>query len=243
MPSTRARADCRPIDKLNRPVGAFSRGALAVAIFVVLAACALAPLVALAQPQTQSVPAEQPGTSVVHQPAGASAAEHEPAEHEGGGSMWGTVGRVVNFAILAGTLVYFLRSPFAKYLADRSSQLRRDLVEAAEMRKSAIEQLAGIDNRIRALPGEIELLKTRGAAEIAAEDARMRQAAESERQRLLAQARREIDLHLRVAKQDLLNDAADLAVAVATERIRQTITKDDQSRLLDRYLEQLKTHD
>jgi F0F1-type ATP synthase membrane subunit b/b' len=33
--------------------------------------------------------------------------------------------------------------------------------------------------------------------------------------------------------------AADLAVGVATERIRQTITDEDQKRLIDRYVNQL----
>lgn len=242
MLSIRAHANRRTIDKLNRPVSVFSCDALALAVLVVFAAGGLATAVAAAQPQSQTQQAEQRETAVGKEPAGASAT-HEPSQHDGGESVWGTVGRVVNFAILAGTLVYFLRSPFAKHLADRSAQLRRDLVEAADMRKSAAEQLEEIDRRIAALPGELDLLKKRGASEIAAEDARIRQTAESERQRLLEQARREIDLHVRVAKQVLLNDAADLAVAAASERIRRTITQEDQSRLLDRYLEQLKTHD
>jgi len=42
-----------------------------------------------------------------------------------------------NFGLLAGTLVYFLRSPFAKYLADRGQQIRSDLVTAAEMKRTA----------------------------------------------------------------------------------------------------------
>jgi F0F1-type ATP synthase membrane subunit b/b' len=37
-----------------------------------------------------------------------------------------------------------------------------------------------------------------------------------------------------------VNHAADLAVAVAAERIRKTITDDDQKRLADRYVQQLK---
>ena len=47
-------------------------------------------------------------------------------------------------------------------------------------------------------------------------------------------------MHARVLKRQLLEFAATQAVAVATERITQTITPDDQARLVDRYAAQLK---
>jgi F0F1-type ATP synthase membrane subunit b/b' len=70
---------------------------------------------------------------------------------------------------------------------------------------------------------------------------RIEAAAEAERQRLLEQTRREIDMRLRVARRELVEHAADLAVQVASTRIRQTITPDDQARLVDRYTTQLGT--
>ena len=39
---------------------------------------------------------------------------------------------------------------------------------------------------------------------------------------------------------ELVSHAADLAVGVAAERIRKSITDDDQKRLADRYVQQLK---
>ena len=47
-----------------------------------------------------------------HDAAGAHpAAEGQAAEGEHGESIWGTVGKVFNFAVLAAVLVYFLRQP------------------------------------------------------------------------------------------------------------------------------------
>lgn len=162
----------------------------------------------------------------------------EGAEHDGG--VIPVVARLVNFAILIGTLVYLLRSPLATYLNDRGTQIRSDLVNAAEMKQTAAAQLEEIDRRMKALPGELEVLRAQGAQEIAAEEARIRAAAAAERDRLLEQARRDIDQHVKVAERELVNHAADLAVGVAAERIRKTITDDDQKRLADRYVQQLK---
>jgi F-type H+-transporting ATPase subunit b len=150
------------------------------------------------------------------------------------------IARLVNFAILIGTLVYLLRSPLATYLNDRGTQIRSDLVNAAELKQTAAAQLEEIDRKMKALPGELEALRAQGAREIAAEEIRIRAAAAAERDRLLEQARRDIDRHLKVAERELINRAADLAVGVAAEQIRKTITDDDQKRLADRYVQQLK---
>jgi F0F1-type ATP synthase membrane subunit b/b' len=45
---------------------------------------------------------------------------------------------------------------------------------------------------------------------------------------------------VRLAKKEILEHAADLSVQLATDRIRKEITPDDQSRIVDRYLDQVK---
>jgi F0F1-type ATP synthase membrane subunit b/b' len=82
-------------------------------------------------------------------------------------------------------------------------------------------------------------LKTRGAEDIAAEQARIAQQAKAERERLLDQTRREIQMRLRVARRELTDHAAQLAVQVAEQRIKRNITQEDQLRLLDRYAGQV----
>ena len=182
------------------------------------------------------------GTAAIAQTeAGQSHASQAAGEHaEHGGGIVDVVARLVNFAIFAGTLFYLLRSPLRKYLSDRGTQIRGDLVTAAETRRAAAEQIEEIDRRMKVLPRELEELRARGAEEIAAEEARIQAAAAAERERLLVQARREIDLQVKVAERDLVAFAADLAVGVASERIKKNITDDDQKRLVDRYVQQLR---
>jgi F-type H+-transporting ATPase subunit b len=154
-------------------------------------------------------------------------------------SLINVIARLVNFGILAGSLVYLLRSPLAAYLANRDAQIRSDLVNAAELKQAAAAQIDEIDRKMKALPGELEALRRQGLEEIAAEEARIQAAAAAERDRLLEQARREIALQVKVAERELVSHAAELAVGVATERIKKNITGEDQQRLLDRYVQQL----
>jgi len=174
----------------------------------------------------------QPG----RQPAASTALHTEEPYQD---SLVNVIARLVNFAILACALVYLLRSPLAGYLADRGAQIRGDLVNAAEMRQAAAAQIEEIDRKMKALPGELEALRAQGVQEIAAEEARIQAAAAAESDRLLEQARRDIALQVKVAERELVSHAADLAVGVATERIKQAITDEDGQRLVDRYVDQL----
>lgn len=154
-------------------------------------------------------------------------------------SFLATVAKLANFAILVGMLVYFLRKPLMGFLTARGVQIREDLVLASEMRTAAAAQLAEIQQKMQSLPAELEALARQGAEDVAAEQARIAQAAATERERLIEQTRREIDMRLRVARRELTEHAAALAVAVAEQRIRQAITPEDQLRLIDRYTVQL----
>lgn len=203
------------------------------------AALLVAATLALAGANTaaQATDAHAPAQPDAH---AAPAGEHAAAGDHGGlaGLLWPTA----NFLILCGGLYYFLRAPFTEYLAGRSTQIRKDLVDAAELNRAATAQLAEVDRKVKALPGEIEALRTRGAQEIAAEEARIADAATAERERLLAQTRREIDVRLKAAQRELSEHAATLALDLAKRRLATDVTPADHARLVDRYVQQVKPH-
>jgi len=168
------------------------------------------------------------------------AAEGEHHDESIGGMILAMGWPVANFIIFVGVLYYYLNQPLKDYLAGRSATIRKDLVEAAELRSTATAQLATIEQKLQALPGELATLRTRGAEDIKAEEQRIAAAAVADRERLLEQTRREIDLQVRLAKKEILEHAADLSVQLATEKIQKEVTPEDQSRLVDRYLDQVK---
>jgi F-type H+-transporting ATPase subunit b len=200
-------------------------------VFLAVLLTATLPIPALAAPR----PPAQHEAAAQHNVRPGEAAE---APHE---QTWLQTGaKVLNFAILVGALAYFLRSPIATYLTSRATQIRQDLLTAVETRSAATAQLAEIEKKLQSLPAELDALRTQGAADVAAEQQRIAQAAAAERERLIAQTRREIDTRLRVARRELTEHAAQLAIQVAEERITRSITPDDQLRLVDRYTTQLR---
>lgn len=170
-----------------------------------------------------------------HEPA---TTEHAAAAEHGGlsGLIWPTA----NFIVLVGALYYFLRVPLTEYLGGRSRQIRKDLVDAAELNRTATAQLAEVDRKMQALPGELEALRKRGAEEIVAEEERIAGAAAADRARLLTQTRREIDVRLQAAQRELSDHAATLALQLAEQKLAKDMTATDHARLVTRYVDQVK---
>ena len=194
---------------------------------------------AVAAPELADRLGVSPGLSAAAQPADETDAEEhaeEEAEHE---SIWVTIARLVNFAVLAGGLFVMLRGPVATYLHDRGTQVREALELARVTNTEAEKQLAAIEEQLRALPGELDALRARGKEEVAAEEARLRESTEAARERMVEQSRREMEIQLRIARRDLTHRAAALATDVAARRIKDHMDDADQLRLVDRYIEQV----
>ena len=195
----------------------------------------LAGLVLSGRPAWASEPSwQQPEQAHTEKAAGAQHGEEAP---EG----WlPTIAKIVNFALLAGILAYYLKTPIQTHLESRATQIRQDLVAAASMRTTAEAQLAEIESKRKTLPDELDALRAQGADDVRAERLRIEQTASTERERLLQQTRRDIEMRLRIARRELLELAAQLSVDVAKTRIARTITTEDQLRLVDRYATQLR---
>jgi F-type H+-transporting ATPase subunit b len=206
-----------------------------LAVFLLLAALFVSPSAAAAQGREaggHAAPAAGAAQPVEHANAEAAHGSEHPIRD--------LVAKLLNFGILVGILVYFLKTPIAGYLSGRSAQIRQDLTTAAEMRRTATAQLEEIQKRLGELPAELAALQSRGEEDVRAEKVRIAETARTERERLLEQTRREIAMRLRSARRELTEHAAQLAVQVAHDRIQRTITPEDQLRLVDRYTTQLR---
>jgi F-type H+-transporting ATPase subunit b len=214
------------------------RRKLLAVLFTGLAVVWLATAAAAQTPDAHA-PAQPAGADHAQPDAHAPSAEGEHADEAHGGLsalLWPTV----NFVILAWLLHRFLRQPFSEYLSGRATQVRKDLVEAAELSRTATAQLADVERRMQALPGEIEALKKRGVEEIAAEEERIASAAAADRARLLTQAQREIDVRLHAAQRELSDHAASLALQLAEQQLAKDMSPADHARLVDRYVRQVR---
>lgn len=166
----------------------------------------------------------------------ASALMAAAAEAEGGGWGWlETIGRWFNLAVLFGLIAYAVRQPAREFFANRRSEIQREMREAQEARKAAEKRMAEIEARMENLDAELEKIRAQGDQEARAERERILEMGKQESEKVLAQAKREIEGLGRSLRKDLQEYMADLAVELAEEQLRSKMTQQTDERLMERF--------
>ncbi len=173
----------------------------------------------------------------------AAALAAPPAFAEGAASAEGHQGTLVwhavNLAVLLAVLIYFLREPIRGFFATRRRDIEQNLERAAAVLREAEERLAEWKRRMARL--DTEIAEIRRLAE---------ERAQAERQRILADAaaaaariQRDcaaaVQQEERRARDALRKEAADLAIELAGELLRQQVTEADRTRLAEEFIERM----
>lgn len=167
---------------------------------------------------------------------GAAVREAGPEAASGSSGM---LGKVINFVLLFGVLVYFLAKPLKNFLAKRTSDIRAALDEARAAREEAERKFAETQARLAALEDEAARLKSEAEAEglRASDDIRAQSGKEAERIRTFAA--QEIDLRVKAGVQELKERTIELAAELAAGHLKQAIGPADHAGLIDRSLERI----
>ncbi len=161
------------------------------------------------------------------------------AGHAEGASPWDAwmlLWRVINTLALLILLVYVLKKPLRTFFSERRARIARELDEAREQRNKAERTIEEYKAKLAGMEAELE--KMRGE---------LRKSAETEKEKVIANAERmanamvesakvAAEQELRNAKIALKNEAVELAVQLAEALIRERINEDDRKRIVEDYL-------
>jgi F-type H+-transporting ATPase subunit b len=125
-----------------------------------------------------------------------------------------------NFAVIAGILIWATRKHLPGAFRARTAAIQRAMQEAQKASEEARRKLAEIDSRLMRLDGEIGMMRNAAEKEAAAEEARIRAAAEEDARKILESAQQEIAAAVKAARRGLTAYAAELAVGLAQKQIR-----------------------
>jgi F-type H+-transporting ATPase subunit b len=126
----------------------------------------------------------------------------------------------LNFAVIAGVIIWAARKFLPGIFRDRTAAIQRAMQEAQKASEQARRKLAEIESRLQKLDVEIGMMRDAAEKEGAAEEARIKAAAEEDARKIIATAEQEIDAAIKAARRQLTGYAADLAVGLAQRQIR-----------------------
>jgi F-type H+-transporting ATPase subunit b len=136
------------------------------------------------------------------------------------------VSLVVNFALLGLFFYYLFRSKLPQAFRDRTATIQKSIKEAQAASADAARRLGDIEARLSKLDHEVEEIRASAEREAAAEEERIRQAAEEDKRKVVQAAESEIEAIARNARRELKGYAASLAVDLAARQIRVDDTTD-----------------
>jgi F-type H+-transporting ATPase subunit b len=231
-----------------RPGLRFAAVAFALVLYLRPAAIAQEPGAASARPSSSSDPAAEPSSAEPqkkqqagqHPGFGAelakesreAAGEDDTAQFKESGSVrflaritgldlqhayWLAVG--LNFMVVAGFLVWASRKYLPGMFRARTAAIQKAMEEARRASEDANRRLSEIEFRLSRLGDEIAAMKTAGEADLAAEESRIKVAAEEDAHKIVESAGQEIAAAAKAARRDLTSYAADLAIALAKNQI------------------------
>jgi F-type H+-transporting ATPase subunit b len=131
-----------------------------------------------------------------------------------------------NSAVLIIAILAFLLKVLPKTFRKRAETLQKQLFDARLATAQANERLAIVEERLSKLDNEIEAVRQQAERDSIEDEKRIRQALETERQRIIASAEQEIEAAGANARRDLKHFAAELAIDRATQSIQLTADAD-----------------
>ncbi len=155
-------------------------------------------------------------------------------EEGGHTSLWkGYMWQIINFGILVFILFKFGKKPIQNFLQKRTELIEKTLTEAKEAKEAATKALKEVEERLKVKDSEIEAIMS--AAKKSGEHERDSIIEESARlkEKILEQAKTNIDFELKHAKEVLKAEAVELAMELAEKKLKDKLTKDEQEKLLE----------
>ena len=130
------------------------------------------------------------------------------------------VSLALNFIGIAAVFYVLLRAKLPQMFRDRPNAIQKAIKEAQASSAEATARLSAIEARLAKMDSEVSEIKAGAEREAAAEEERIRSAAEDDKHKVVAAAEAEIAAIARSARHDLKSFAAALAVDIASHKIK-----------------------
>jgi F-type H+-transporting ATPase subunit b len=146
---------------------------------------------------------------------------------------------IFNLLLLIAVLVYFARKPILEFFNSRRGKIQDDLHAAAELRHEAEQRFAKWQRKLVDLEEELEGIRAASRERAEADREHIIADASSTAERIRLDATAAIEQELQRSHRVLHEEAADLAVELAGNLLRDHVTNADRKRLVNEFIERI----
>jgi len=121
----------------------------------------------------------------------------------------------------------------------RARGIQEDMQASARVMAEASQRLAAMEGKLQRLDEEIRDLRQTAQRDAATEQARLEELAQAEAGKIAQAAEQEIAAAAKAARRDLQRYSGELAIELAERRIRETISRDAEKRIVRSFVSDL----
>jgi F-type H+-transporting ATPase subunit b len=144
--------------------------------------------------------------------------------------------KIVNFGVLVFILVKFAKKPLQDFLRKRTETIEKTLNEAKEAKEAALKALQEAEKRLDTKDEEIAAIIAAAKKSGELERERIIEESGKLKEKILEQAKTNIEYELKHAKESIKAEAVELAMELAEKKLKEKLTKTEQEKLLDESL-------
>ena len=163
----------------------------------------------------------------------------ESGHADGGALLKDFIWRALNFAIMAGILIFFAAKPVKNALKGRTESIAKNLEEAQKAREEAEAKFAEYDEKLNKAEAEIEQIAADLKKEGELERDKIIAAAKEQAEKIKQEAEKSAAFEIARARTELQKEAARLAIDLAEELLKKNMTDKDQSNMVDDYMKKV----
>jgi F-type H+-transporting ATPase subunit b len=147
---------------------------------------------------------------------------------------------VINFILLVILLTYAMKKADIKgYFRKRTELIEQSLKEAKEAKELAQKALAEVEGRLKAIDKEVEDIIASAHLSGEKEKGRLVEEGDKLKEKILEQARTNIDFEVKQAKEMIKKEAVEIAMELAEKKLKDKLTKEEQLKLLEESVQKI----
>jgi F-type H+-transporting ATPase subunit b len=158
---------------------------------------------------------------------------------EGGYDYGKLVFKTINVALFFGGLYYLLKNPVGGFFSRRVKDIQVALEKAEKSRGEAKVRLDEIESKMANLDAELAEIEAKAKAELEREKVQLEAQAKEDAERIMEQAKDEIEHLHREAVLNLKAYVVDMALESAEKQIRDTMSEDERKKLFIEFTSRL----
>ncbi len=146
-------------------------------------------------------------------------------------------GKIFNSTVLFGGLIFFLRKPLINLMAQKSLDIKTDIVQREELLQTTTRQLEDIKARLKKIEEEVVTMKESAEKSGIDEKERMEAMGKKEAQRIVDLTAEEIDSKVETSIRNLKAKIADLTIDHFRKDIQAHLDKKAHEKIIEKNIE------